>query len=122
MTVHGTADRVAAELPRDLADERIARGLVCGDPRSLDAAYHRWGRFVQALAFRSLGDRQDAEDLTQQVFVAAWQGRANFRPDRGTVPAWLTGITRRKVADALAARTRRTDLVARAARSAPRPA
>lgn len=42
-------------------------------------------------------------------------GRAGFTPERGTLPGWLLGITRRKIADALAARTRRTELVDAAA-------
>ncbi|MFE5300925.1 sigma-70 family RNA polymerase sigma factor [Streptomyces sp. NPDC056632] len=92
------------------SDASIARRLVRGDEGSLDAAYRRWGRLVHTLAARALGDPREAEDVTQQVFVAAWRGRANFRPDRGTLPAWLTGITRRKIADALTARTRRTEL------------
>ncbi|MEU2230903.1 sigma-70 family RNA polymerase sigma factor [Streptomyces vietnamensis] len=93
-------------------DERIAQGLAQGDERCLDAAYHRWGRLVHSLAARALGDPREAEDVAQQVFVAAWRGRADFRPERGTLPAWLTGITRRKIADALTARTRRTELAA----------
>ncbi|MGW6536879.1 sigma-70 family RNA polymerase sigma factor [Streptomyces sp. NPDC055051] len=93
-------------------DDRIARGLVGGDEQCLAAAYRRWGRLVHTLAARALGDPREAEDVTQQVFVAAWRGRANFRPERGTLPAWLTGITRRKIADALTARTRRTELAA----------
>ncbi|MFE5485499.1 sigma-70 family RNA polymerase sigma factor [Streptomyces sp. NPDC056527] len=96
----------------DGADDRIARGLVEGDEYCLDAAYQRWGRLVHTLAARALGDPREAEDVTQQVFVAAWRGRANFSPERGTLPAWLTGITRRKIADALTARTRRTELAA----------
>ncbi|MFF6777399.1 sigma-70 family RNA polymerase sigma factor [Streptomyces sp. NPDC012637] len=120
MTVHRMTCHLAtpaephARGPRDTAadDDRIARGLVQGDERCLDAAYHRWGRLVHTLAARALGDPREAEDVTQQVFVAAWRGRANFRPDRGTLPAWLTGITRRKIADALTARTRRTELTA----------
>ncbi|MEU6933111.1 sigma-70 family RNA polymerase sigma factor [Streptomyces sp. NPDC046374] len=95
-----------------ITDARIARGLVLGDEACLAAAYHRWGRLVQALAARALGDPREAEDITQQVFVAAWRGRAGFRPERGTLPAWLTGIARRKIADALSARTRRTELAA----------
>ncbi|MFD5329441.1 sigma-70 family RNA polymerase sigma factor [Streptomyces sp. NPDC127092] len=110
----GPAEPHAHHAPPDAAaeDERIARGLVQGDERCLDAAYHRWGRLVHTLAARALGDPREAEDVTQQVFVAAWRGRGNFRPDRGTLPAWLTGITRRKIADALAARTRRSELTA----------
>ncbi|MFF0426593.1 sigma-70 family RNA polymerase sigma factor [Streptomyces sp. NPDC004520] len=120
MTAHRTTGRPATSTEpraqrarRDAAaDDRIARGLVQGDERCLDAAYQRWGRLVHTLAARALGDHREAEDVTQQVFVAAWRGRANFRPDRGTLPAWLTGITRRKIADALTARTRRAELTA----------
>ncbi|MFF0484721.1 sigma-70 family RNA polymerase sigma factor [Streptomyces sp. NPDC004435] len=93
-------------------DDWLARGLVGGDEQCLAAAYRRWGRLVHTLAARALGDPREAEDVTQQVFVAAWRGRANFRPERGSLPAWLTGITRRKIADALTARTRRTELAA----------
>ncbi|MFB7373047.1 sigma-70 family RNA polymerase sigma factor [Streptomyces sp. NPDC056222] len=118
MTGHRITDDLAAasELrsrptPHDDADDHwIARGLVRGDEYCLAAAYRRWGRLVHTLAARGLGDHREAEDVTQQVFVAAWRGRANFRPERGTLPAWLTGITRRKIADALTARTRRIEL------------
>ncbi|MFF0434599.1 RNA polymerase sigma factor [Streptomyces sp. NPDC004327] len=94
----------------DDRDDRIARGLAQGDERCLDAAYRRWGPLVHTLAARTLGDPREAEDVTQQVFVAAWRGRATYRSERGSLPAWLTGITCRKVADALTARTRRTEL------------
>ncbi|WP_406859410.1 sigma-70 family RNA polymerase sigma factor [Streptomyces sp. HUAS MG47] len=118
-----TAHRIAGDLvdpsepysghrPLGDDDDRIARGLVRGDEYCLAAAYRRWGGLVHALAARALGDPREAEDVTQQVFVAAWRGRANFRHERGSLPAWLTGITRRKIADALTARTRRTELTA----------
>ncbi|MFI8320217.1 sigma-70 family RNA polymerase sigma factor [Streptomyces sp. NPDC085529] len=110
-----TADRTTGVLTaaEDVADDDgIARGLVGGDEQCLAAAYRRWGPLVQALAVRALGDPREAEDITQQVFVAVWRGRANFRPERGSLSAWLVGITRRKIADALSARTRRTRLAA----------
>ncbi|MGW0122298.1 sigma-70 family RNA polymerase sigma factor [Streptomyces sp. NPDC003327] len=106
-----TAPLAAADVAT-ATDDRIARGLVGGDEQCLAVAYERWGRLVHTLAARALGDPREAEDVTQQVFVAAWRGRANFRPERGSLPAWLTGITRRKIADALTARTRRTELAA----------
>ncbi|MEU2117876.1 sigma-70 family RNA polymerase sigma factor [Streptomyces sp. NPDC016459] len=105
---------VGAVRPDGLSNEEIGRGLVRGDERCLVLAHRRWARLVHTLAARALGDPREAEDVTQQVFLAAWRGRAGYHPERGPVPAWLVGITRRKIADALTARTRRLDLVAAA--------
>ncbi|MGW7072300.1 sigma-70 family RNA polymerase sigma factor [Streptomyces sp. NPDC054855] len=90
--------------------EEIAAGFIRGDERCVAALYQRWGALVHTLAARALGDAREAEDVTQQVFLAAWRGRSGYRPDRGPLSAWLVGITRRKTADALTARTRRLAL------------
>ncbi|MEU2898579.1 RNA polymerase sigma factor [Streptomyces sp. NPDC001273] len=102
-------------------EEELARGLVAADAEAFAAIYRRWGSLVHTMATRSLGDTHEADDVTQQVFIGAWRGRHGFRPDRGPLGAWLVGITRRKIVDALAARTRRLSLADSAARAAARP-
>ncbi|PJT49912.1 siderophore-interacting protein, partial [Streptomyces albidoflavus] len=101
--------------PSAAQEAEIAAGIRVGDARCLALAYQRWGGLVQGLAARSLGDPLEAEDVTQQVFLAAWRGGAHYRPERGPLAAWLVGIARHKIADALASRTRRTALTAAAA-------
>ncbi|MFE5603359.1 sigma-70 family RNA polymerase sigma factor [Streptomyces coelicoflavus] len=96
-------------------EEELARGLVGADEAAFAAIYRRWGSLVHTMAARSLGDTHEAEDVTQQVFIGAWRGRHGFRPERGALGAWLVGITRRKIVDALAARGRRLALVESAA-------
>ncbi|MGW1064780.1 sigma-70 family RNA polymerase sigma factor [Streptomyces aureus] len=111
MNADPTVEHPTTEPGDTLTDAELARGIVDGDEASLATAYRRWAPLVQALARRSLGDPREAEDVTQQVFLAVWRGARGYRPERGTVAGWLVGITRRKIADALSARTRRTELV-----------
>ncbi|MFE7762512.1 sigma-70 family RNA polymerase sigma factor [Streptomyces sp. NPDC057438] len=115
-TAEETHDGVALRAPAEdsLEREELATGFVAGDEGCLTAAYHRWGALVYTLARRSLGDAREAEDVRQSVFLAAWRGRAGYAPERGALGAWLVGITRRKIADALTARTRQAELVAAA--------
>ncbi|KUO09956.1 RNA polymerase subunit sigma-24 [Streptomyces sp. DSM 15324] len=98
----------------DIDGADLVDGFLAGDEGCLEIVHRRWSPLVHTLARRSLGDAREAEDVTQVVFLAAWRGRAGFAPDRGTLPGWLVGIARRKIADALSARTRRTELVAAA--------
>jgi RNA polymerase sigma-70 factor (ECF subfamily) len=48
--------------------------------------------------FIRTGNEQDAQDLTAQTFLRAFEGLASYRGD-GQFVAWLMGIARRKVAD-----------------------
>jgi len=91
---------------RDRDDTEIGQAFAQGHEWAIREAYHRWSRLVYTLALRACGSSADAEDITQQVFVAAWTSRTKFDPEAARLPAWLTGITRHKIADHWAARSR----------------
>ena len=97
-------------------DERdLAHAFVRGDGCALAEAYRRWSPLVYTLALRRLGQADEAEDVTQQVFIKAWQGRERFDTDRGALGAWLVGITRHAAADAASARERHRRIAERTA-------
>jgi RNA polymerase sigma-70 factor (ECF subfamily) len=73
----------------------------------------RWTPMVFSIAYRSLRNAQDAEDVCQQVLLAAWHGRSGYDPARSSVATWLRGITRNVVADAWNARRRQAALLAK---------
>ena len=98
-----------------LVEDDVGQRLREGDEDALAEAYRRWSPMVHTLALRSLGNHAEAEDVTQQVFVAAWQGRHTLRPEQGSVAGWLVGIARHRIADAhegRAGQRRRAEAVA----------
>jgi RNA polymerase sigma-70 factor, ECF subfamily len=101
--VDQAADGGIADHPEP-ADAEVGHLFAAGDERALAWAYERWAGLVHGIAVRSLGSSADAEDVTQQVFVSAWTGRAGYRPADAPLPAWLVGITRHRIADAFARR------------------
>lgn len=92
----------SAGAPAEMLDDAgVGRSFAAGDERGLEEAYARWAGIVHGLACRTFGPGPDAEDVTQQVFVAAWRSRERFRPDAGPLAGWLVGICRHEIADAL---------------------
>lgn len=80
---------VAALGPADEADliERCKRL----DRTAHDELYHRFRRQVAGNLYRVLGDRDDLEDLVQEVFVIAFRGLERFRGD-ARLSTWLYRI------------------------------
>jgi len=94
-------------MPTDRDDALLLRQVADGDTDALRALYARYGNVLFGLAFRTLGDRQLAEDCVQEVFVTAWRSAGRYDPRRASVSTWLFAIARNKTIDALRRRSRR---------------
>jgi RNA polymerase sigma-70 factor (ECF subfamily) len=109
------ADTTAAQ------DAAIGQAWVAGEGDALERAYSRWSPLVHGLARRAVGP-VEAEDVTQQVFLSAWRARGTYDPVHGPLGAWLVGITRRAVADALRQRHRSEEVPTSLEEDAPEEA
>ena len=54
--------------------------------------YERYFDHVYSLAFRLMGERERAEDVTQDVFLKVWRAAPSLDVNRDPAP-WLTAIT-----------------------------
>ena len=89
----------------------LAHRFAAGHADAMADVYAEHARMVFSLCMVGLRHREDAEDAAQQVFTRAWRSRDTYDPRR-PLGAWLTGITRRVIADEHAARGRERDRVA----------
>jgi RNA polymerase sigma-70 factor (ECF subfamily) len=88
-----------ATLPQDPTDAALVQAIVEGSPDAFEHLYRRYARSVFGLALRRLGDRELAEETTQEVFVALWRSARGYQRERGSVSAWLYAIARNAVVD-----------------------
>ncbi len=95
-----------------LADEDLLTLIERGDADAFEVIYERHSRVAYSLAFRLLGDRQLAEDLVQDAFLAVWRGAARYASARGSVRNWMLSILHNRGVDrlrTLGAMSRRQD-------------
>ena len=84
-----------------LADEEVMVLLRDGNPDAFEVIYDRHGGAAFSLAYRMVGDRNVAEDITQEAFLSMWRSRARFDRERGSVRTWVLGIVHHRTIDAL---------------------
>jgi len=89
-----------AELQR-LADEDLMTQVAAKDPLAFEVFYDRHGGAAFSLAYRIVGDRQSAEDVTQEALISIWRSGARFDRARGSVRTWTLGIVRNRAIDHL---------------------
>ena len=63
--------------------------------------YDRHGGAAFSLAYRMVGNRVTAEDISQEAFLSIWRSRLRYQPDRGSVRTWVLGIVHHRAIDAL---------------------
>ncbi len=91
-------------------DENLFVALKNGDSAALSILFNRHGRLVYGLALKILADCQEAEDLTQEIFLTLWC-KASSNPDCRFFVRYLVTITRSRAIDKLRTRTRQLKLV-----------
>lgn len=102
----GRTESTEAAVAAADADRRLVERAKGGDLRAFEALVRRYERWVYTLALRMVGDRAEAEDLAQEVFLKVYTGLAGFR-GASRFSTWLYAIASHQCLDHRAARDRR---------------
>jgi RNA polymerase sigma-70 factor (ECF subfamily) len=89
-----------AEIQR-LADEDLMPLIGRQDPLAFEVFYDRHAGSAFSLAYRIVGSRSAAEDVTQEALISIWRSGARYDRARGSVRAWTLGIVRNRAIDLL---------------------
>ena len=89
--------------------ERLPRDRSGDELREL---YRRYAGELFGFAASALGDREQAEEVVQDVFAQLWRHAGEYDQRRASVRTWLYAIARNRIVDAhrrAAARPRRAE-------------
>jgi RNA polymerase sigma-70 factor (ECF subfamily) len=87
-----------------LADEELMPLIGDKDPEAFAVFYDRHGGVAYSLAYRIVGEKAAAEDVTQEAFISIWRSGARFDRARGSVRSWMLSIVRNRAIDTLRSR------------------
>ncbi|MEL6383554.1 MAG: sigma-70 family RNA polymerase sigma factor [Cyanobacteria bacterium J06626_18] len=96
----------------DATDTALLEAMQGGQVEALREIYRRYGRCVYSLALKILNIPEEAEDLTQDIFIKFWQ-KNSYSADRGSLGTYLTLVTRSRAIDRVRSRGARNRLMQR---------
>lgn len=88
---------------KSFSDAELFAAIELNDIEALGYLYDRYSCLVYGLALKILANQQEAEDLTQEIFLLLWR-KHNYNPSRGSLRNFLAMMTRSRAIDRLRAR------------------
>jgi RNA polymerase sigma-70 factor (ECF subfamily) len=87
------------------------RDSAAGDRIALREVFDRTSAKLMGICLRILKDRDEAEDVLQEVYVSIWKRADSFDPTRSSPVTWLCTIARNRAIDRLRSRRSRAEVV-----------
>lgn len=80
-------------------DAELVRRCVAGDSAAWESIVRTHTRRIYNLCYRFTGQRQEAEDLTQEVFLRMFRTLKSYDPAQGALGVWLHRVSRNLLID-----------------------
>lgn len=98
--------------PPHQTDTELLHAVKAKQPGALGIIYDRYGQTVYGIALKVLQNPQEAEDLTQEIFLALWCN-ATINPNHSHFLRYLIAMTRSRAIDKIRSRSRILNLLHR---------
>lgn len=90
----------SSDIDRDQLREWLL-ATAAGDRRAFESLYQRTSSKLFGVCLRILGERGDAEEVLQDVYLAIWRKAGLYDGERASPITWLAMIARNKAIDRL---------------------
>ena len=77
----------------------LVRRCVAGDAAAWEEIVQRYHRRIYNICYRFAGSAEDAQDLTQDVFIKMYRTLKTYDLERGAFMTWVTTLTRNLLVD-----------------------
>jgi RNA polymerase sigma-70 factor (ECF subfamily) len=89
------------ERAQDVHEIELLKAIAAKDEAALAMLYDRYRVILFGLLMRILNNREEAEDVLQEVFFQVWRKAADFDQNRGRPFTWLVTLARSRGIDRL---------------------
>jgi RNA polymerase sigma-70 factor, ECF subfamily len=80
-------------------DEKIVERCLRGDDAAWEAVVNTYAKRIYNLTYRYTCRRDEAQDLTQEIFIRVYQNLKSFRSESGSLQSWIMKIGRNLIID-----------------------
>jgi len=77
----------------------LVRRCIAGDSAAWEDIVQRYHRRIYNICYRFAGTSDDAQDLTQEVFIKIYRTLNSFDVGKGAFMTWVTTVTRNLLVD-----------------------
>jgi RNA polymerase sigma-70 factor (ECF subfamily) len=80
-------------------DAELVKGCLGGDQSAWETIVRQYTQRIYNLAYRFTGRFDEAEDLTQEIFLKTYRTLNSYRPESGALVTWIVRVGRNHIID-----------------------
>jgi RNA polymerase sigma-70 factor (ECF subfamily) len=92
----GSTMRTASLLADEASDDLLIAQIRAGDKQSLGVLFRRYASLLLSIGRRILRNKEEADDLVQDVFLFIWRKASAFDASKGTIRSFIVHATYQK--------------------------